>query len=107
MSEYIPTVISECLRIVVCTRNRNWDNDEYNKGVIEPYNRVQETQNSLEKEGKEATVEQMAEALNMLKQVFLTKLVPLDEQIERFNEVFDKTNTRHLFPEFSMPTESE
>lgn len=106
MAEYVPTVISECLRIVVCTRNRNWDNEEYKKGVIEPYNRIQELQNELEREGKEATTEQMLDALNMLKLVFKTKMVPIDEQIERFNEVFEKTNTRHLFPDFEIPSKA-
>jgi [acyl-carrier-protein] S-malonyltransferase len=107
MTEYVPTVISECLRIVVCTRNRNWDNEAYQKGVIEPYNQIQELQERLEKEGKEPTVAQMQDALEMLRTVFITKKVPLDERIERFNEVFDKTNTRHLFPEFKMPIAEE
>ncbi len=105
MSEYVPTVISECLRIVVCTRNLNWNNDEYRVGVTEPYNKIQEMQNDLERNNKTATVEQMLEALEMLKTVFKTKKVPIEEQIERFNEVFEKTQTRSLFPNFKMPTE--
>jgi [acyl-carrier-protein] S-malonyltransferase len=107
MSEYVPTVISECLRIVVCTRNWNWDNEEYQKGVIEPYNKIQKMQEQLEKEGKDAAVEQMMEALEMLRTVFKTKRVPLEEQLERFNEVFDKTNTRDSFPDFKMPTKED
>ncbi len=107
MSEYVPTVISECLRIVVCTRNSNWDNEEYQKGVIEPYNEIQKTQEQLEKEEKEATAEPMMEALDMLKTVFRTKRVPLEEQLERFNEVFEKTNNRDLFPNFKMPTKED
>lgn len=105
MSEYIPTVITECLRIVVCTRNLNWNNDEYRVGVIEPYNRIQEIQNDLEKNNKTPTVEQMREALEVLKTVFKTKKVPINEQIERLNEIFNKTETLSLFPDFEMPTE--
>ncbi len=105
MVEYVPTVISECLRIVVCTRNSNWSNEEYRDGVIEPYNKIQEIQNDLERNNKTATVEQMMEALEMLKTVFKTKKVPLEEQIERFNEVFDKTQARAVLPNFKMPTE--
>lgn len=107
MNEYVPTVILECLRIVVCTRNSNWNNEEYQKGVIEPYNKVVKVQEQLEKEGKEATVEQISEALEMLKTVFKTKKVPLDEQTERFNEVFEKTKSRDLFPNFKMPTQED
>lgn len=107
MAEYVPTVVSECLRIVVCTRNRNWDNDEYKKFVIEPYNKIQEMQNMIEKEGAKPTVDQMREALEMLRTVFETKKVPVEEQIERFNEVFQKTGTRDLFPDFKMPSASD
>ncbi|BCJ94398.1 hypothetical protein acsn021_19670 [Anaerocolumna cellulosilytica] len=104
MADYIPTVISECLRIVVCTRNLNWNNDEYKANVIEPYNKIQEMQNELERSNMTATVEQMREVLEMLKLVFKTKKVPLEEQLERFNEVFDKTQTRSLFTDFELPT---
>lgn len=107
MSEYVPTVLLECLRIVVCTRNQNWDNEEYQKGVIEPYNKIQKIQEQLEKEGKDATPEQMLEALEMLRTVFKTKHVPLEEQLDRFNEVFDRTNTRDLFPDFKMPCKED
>ena len=108
MAEYIPTIISECLRIVVCTRNRNFDNDQYEQGVVQPYNRIQKMQEQMEKEGKEASKEQMAEALAMLKTVFKTKMVPLDEQLERFEEVFSKSGRRQEeFPEFNLPTQAD
>jgi [acyl-carrier-protein] S-malonyltransferase len=92
-----------CLAIVVCTRNQNWDNDEYQKGVVEPYRKIQQLVDELEKENKEPTLAQMTEALEMLRLVFKTKKTPLDEQIERFNQVFNETGTRGLFPEFKMP----
>ncbi|MGZ7443464.1 hypothetical protein [Paenibacillus sp. TH7-28] len=103
MAEYVPTVVTECLRIVVCTRNRNWDNDQYRNGVIEPYNRIQEMQNQLEKSGLEPSIDQMRSALEMLKTVFETKMVPIEEQRERFEEVFTKTNTHNLFADFEIP----
>ncbi|MCL6589229.1 MAG: ACP S-malonyltransferase [Firmicutes bacterium] len=92
-----------CLAIVVCTRNQNWDNDEYQKGVVEPYRKIQALVDELEKENKEPTLEQMTEALEMLRLVFKTKKTPLEEQIERFNQVFNETGTRGLFPDFKMP----
>lgn len=96
------TVITKCLAIAVCTRNRNWDNDEYQKGVVEPYRKIQQIQLELESLGKQPSNEQMLEALEMLKTIFVTKKVPYDEQGERFNQVFDETNTRGLFPDFTF-----
>lgn len=96
-------LMTRCMAIAVCTRNTNWDNDEYNKGVVEPYRKVQALVEELEKNGKEPTKEQMEEALDMLRSVFITKRTPVDEQIERFNQVFRETGTKALFPDFQMP----
>jgi [acyl-carrier-protein] S-malonyltransferase len=97
-------LIIRCIAITVCTRNRNWNNDEYQKGVVEPYRKVQQMLDTLEKEDREPALEQMTEALEMLRSVFVTKKTPVEEQIERFNQVFDETGTRHLFPDFKMPS---
>lgn len=100
--EFRHTVLTKCIAITVCTRNRNWDNDEYQKGVVEPYRRVQKTQEDIEKERRQPTFDEMKAALDMLRSVFNTKKVPIEEQIERFNEVFDVTSTRHLFADFKI-----
>ncbi len=96
-------VVSKCLAIVVCTKNRNWDDDAYQKGVVEPYRKIQQLQNNLESEGKEPTEENAREALEMLKTVFETKQVPVKEQVERFTEVFDASGTWGVFSDFKMP----
>ncbi|MBW9154629.1 ACP S-malonyltransferase [Clostridium estertheticum] len=95
-------VLTKSMAIVVCTKNNNWDNEEYQKGVIEPYRKIKEIQMKIEKEGKEPIIEQMREALEMMRSVFITKGTPKEEQIERFNQVFNETGTRHLFPNFMM-----
>lgn len=95
--------IAKCIHIAVTTRNRNWDNDEYQKGVIDPYRKVQQLQERLEKEGKEATLEEMKEALSMLQSVFFTKKVPAEEQKRRYNDLFEVTGARPLFPDFQEP----
>ncbi len=97
-----PTVITKCLAIAVCTQNRNWNNEEYQKGVIEPYRNIQKLQEEIEMSGQAPTIEQMTMALDMLSSVFITKKTPAEEQIERFNQVFDETGTRSLFPNFSI-----
>ncbi|MCX7920810.1 MAG: ACP S-malonyltransferase [Clostridia bacterium] len=98
-----PTVVTRCMAVAVCTRNRNWNNEEYQKGVSEPYKKIQQMQEEAEKSGVLPTVEQMKEALEMLRSVFVTKQTPVVEQIERFNQIFDETGTRYLFSDFKMP----
>lgn len=100
--EYPHTVVTKCIQIAVCTKNHNWDNTAYQKGVIEPYRKIQRMQENLEKTGQQPTVEQMREALEMLKSVFKTKMTPLREQEERFREVFDSTDTKELFLDFDL-----
>lgn len=94
------TVVSMCLAAAVCTRNRNWNNDQYRKGVIEPYQRIKEIYNSFINQAKEPTVAQMKDALNLLRSIFNTKKVPLKEQNERFNNIFETTGTKHIFSDF-------
>ncbi len=98
-----PTVVTRCMAVAVCTRNTNWDNEEYRTGVIEPYKKMQQMQEEIESSGKRPTVEQMKEALSILGLIFRTKKTPVEEQIERFNQIFDETGTRQLFPDFKMP----
>lgn len=97
-----PTVITRCLAIAVCTQNHNWNNDEYEKGVIQPYRKIQKLQEELEKAARKPTVEEMREALEMLRSVFATKKTPVEEQVERFNQIFTETGTKELFPDFRM-----
>lgn len=104
--EDLAKVITKCLAIVVCTQNRNWDETEYRKGVVEPYKKIQQLQTNLESENRKPTVAEATEALDMLKTVFAAKQTPLEEQLARLNEIFDATGTRKLFPDFAMPTES-
>ncbi len=97
-----PTVVTRCLATAVCTRNYNWDNDEYQKGVIEPYKRIQRLQEELEKQKKRPSKRQMEDALEMLRSVFRTKKTPSEEQAERFTQIFEETGTFELFQDFEL-----
>ncbi|AIQ67620.1 ACP S-malonyltransferase [Paenibacillus graminis] len=101
IAEKRPTLVSRSLAIAVCTRNQNWDEAEYQRGVIEPYRKVQALSNRLEEEGGEESAEDMKQAIEMLRSVFVTKKVPLEEQRERFTQIFDETKKRHLFDDFA------
>ncbi|MEK3760404.1 ACP S-malonyltransferase [Paenibacillus sp. FSL P4-0338] len=96
------SLISRSLGISVATKNNNWDNDEYFHGVIEPYERISKLQAELEETGKQPTVEQMYQAVDMLRSVFQTKKTPMKERSERFNQLFQETNTQQYFENFSV-----
>lgn len=99
-------VIGRCLGHAVSTRNRNFDNDAYQKGVLEPYKKIQELQNRFEAEEREPSVAEAQTALEFLKTIFETKQVPVAEQMERFTELFEETNTKKDFKDFVLPAVS-
>jgi [acyl-carrier-protein] S-malonyltransferase len=100
---HMPNFLGRAMGIAVATKNNNFNNDEYEKGVIIPYRKIKTLQQELEKEGKTPTLDQMKEALAMLKSVFETKQTPKNEQIERYNQLFEDTRTKHLFLDFTYP----
>ena len=98
-------LITKCITIAVCTKNHNWDNDEYQKGVIEPYRRIQQMLGELEVKGEAPSIEQMKNALEMLMSVFITKKTPVGEQEVRFSQIFDETGLKGFFSGFKPSSE--
>ena len=90
------TVISRCLAMAVCTKNRNPDDHEYKKGVIEPYKKIQEIQMKIENEKRGPSIVEIKTAMEMLKCIFDTKKVPKEEQQERLNEIYETTGMREF-----------
>ncbi|WCT58027.1 ACP S-malonyltransferase [Paenibacillus kyungheensis] len=102
-----PCLVSRCLAIAVCTRNSNWDQEEYEEGVIKPYRQIQTMLAEIEAAAVEPTLEQKRAALNMLKLVFATKRTPLEEQQMRFSQLFEETNTGDMFAdEVQLPMQT-
>lgn len=93
------TVITRCLAVAVCTRNLNYNADEYQKGVIEPYEKMQKLQYQIEKQGILPSREQNEEALKLLKTIFATKNVPVEIQNKRFIKILEETGTKEDFYE--------
>lgn len=94
-------VVTRCLAAAVCTRNRNWDLEAYEQGFVLPYREVERLQERLDESGESPDHVEMQEALKLLKQMLDTKMVPEQEQQERFADILKKTGTEALFPEFS------
>ncbi|MCK4261084.1 MAG: ACP S-malonyltransferase [Halanaerobiales bacterium] len=95
-------LIIKALAIVVSTKNRNENRDEYAKGVVEPYQKIQALQMELEHKGVKPQKEDVLIVLTMLKEILTTKKVPHCEQVERFNELFEISGTKGVFKEFSI-----
>jgi [acyl-carrier-protein] S-malonyltransferase len=96
----VNNIVTKCLTAAVSTRNTNWDNEAYRKGVIEPYRAIQTLQEQLDRDGGAPDYAQMSEALRLLKLIFDTKGVSAEEQRERFNEMVEETGTRVQFSHF-------
>lgn len=98
--------VTRCMAHAVCTPNTNWDEEQYQKGVTEPYKRIKAMQEKLEEEGKEPTKEQLREAFSMLESVFATKHVSEEERESRINSLFDETGARTVFSDIQIRKEN-
>lgn len=101
-SKHIPTIITKCLVAAVSTPNTNWNNDEYEKGVVKPYRRIQEIQEKYADRISELDNELKKELLSLLKSIFDTKHLPVEEQNEWFSQILEETGNNYLFPEYMI-----
>lgn len=91
-----PKFLDKSLAIAVATKNQNWNEEEYHSGVVLPYQKVKNLAQTIEKEDRDPTVEEMFLAIEMLQSVFRTKKVQDKEQTERIDELLKVTKTEHL-----------
>lgn len=85
-----------CLSAVVCTKNSNWNKEEYQKGVIEPYRRIKALQEQLEVKSLEPSPNLLKETWVMLQTALLTKKVPADKKSARCAQILEKTGMRKI-----------
>lgn len=95
----VPNLIGLCLGAAVATRNTNWDEAAYQKGVVEPYKEIQALHERIQQENRAPEKKEMDQALALLTTIFQTKGVPSEEQVIRFNRIVRLTGTEELFPE--------
>ncbi len=100
MTRMMPNVITKCLAVSVSTPNNNPDDSEYQEGVILPLKKIQEIQDRLERESKQPTIENMREALDMLRVILNAKKLSAEEQADWYNQILDEAGTRYLFDDF-------
>ena len=85
--EYLQ-LIGKFLGIAVSTKNRNDDNEVYEREVVKPYMQVASMYEQMETEGNVPTKSQVEDALRILKAILLAKKVPQQEQEKRLNKIF-------------------
>lgn len=96
---YIP-FLSRCMGIAVATQNHNFDNREYEEGVINPYKNIEALSKQVEEEGRKASREEMEQGLNWLVKIMNTKRVTPEEQKERLYQLFYDTNSLDIFTDY-------
>lgn len=90
-------VVKKCLVSAVSTRNSNWDDSEYKKGVIEPYKRIQQIVSDMEKSGEVHNDIHIIESLKLLKKIFITKKVSDKEQDEWFERIIGNCENKETY----------
>ncbi len=98
----ISNVITKSMAAAVATPNANFNDEEYQKGVAEQYKKLQQMQQQLDEDHAQPTVEQMLEALEILKTIFKTKKLPEREQREWFYQIIDETGMYYTLGDFRM-----
>ncbi|PHS10316.1 MAG: [acyl-carrier-protein] S-malonyltransferase [Kordia sp.] len=92
-------VISKCISIAVSTKNRNFDKNEYQQGVIDNYNKLNDLNQNIEDNKLEATDAQMNTAMGWLQDILNTKKTPKSEKQSRIKELMTDTGTVEFFSE--------
>jgi len=86
---YEITLVTKCIAAAVSTKNKNWNNDEYHKGVVEPYKTVRNMQVDLQQKRLHPTQDQCIQAVKMLQSVLQTKMTPENECEKIWDYVFE------------------
>lgn len=97
MADYVPTFLGSVMKCIACTPNKNFDDDAYTRGVIEPARRIRKLQEELG--DRTPTEEQMREVMGLLLTIFETKQVDWDEREDRVREVLDRNALHGVFPD--------
>lgn len=89
--------ITKCIAIAICTRNQCFDEAEYQRGFVQPYQRILRLEQEMREQDREPELVEMEQALDMLQSAFRTKGTSEAEQHERFLELLDDSGTYRLF----------
>ncbi len=91
-----PSLVTKCMAVAVSTRNQNWNEDQYQQGVVQPYRQLQSLQEQLESEARPASEQECRIALDLLARIFATKGTPVDERDWRYHQILETTRTTKM-----------
>ncbi|MGG3526863.1 ACP S-malonyltransferase [Bacillus pseudomycoides] len=94
------SLVTRCLRVAITTRNSNFDEEAYFKGVITPYNRIKEIQFQLDESGTMPTIDEMNECLELLDTILTTKKLSVEKRYGKVRSVIEQSNVSDIFPEY-------
>lgn len=85
------TLISKCILAAVSTPNRNFDEEDYNTGVVQSYQQLSEINTAIEKGEAKYSQEVKRDILRLMKKIFETKKVSTHEQKQWLHQISDET----------------
>lgn len=85
------------LKAIACTRNRNFDDTEYTRGVIEPSSRIRSLMQA--RGDGTPTEEEIRETFALLRQIFETKQVDREERQSRMHEIVQANDLHYVLIE--------
>jgi [acyl-carrier-protein] S-malonyltransferase len=93
-------IVSRAMGIAVATRNRNWDPEVYESGVVAPYKELAAMQARTEQEDRQATEEETGRAIELLLTILRSKGTPVEEQRFRMKQLFEDCGRTDLLQNF-------
>lgn len=96
-STYQPTFLGSVMKAIACTPNKNFDDQAYDAGVIEPARKIRKLWEELG--DRRPTDDQMREVMSLLLTIFETKMVDWDEREDRVREILDRNQLHAVFPD--------
>lgn len=95
------SLVQRCVCAAISAPNKNFDEEEYRVGVLEPYRQILKMQLELEQKGLQPSMEQMEDSLTMLKSVLTTKKITAEKQLRKFKQILCDTSTYDLFKQWT------
>lgn len=86
-----PEFFGKCLAVAVATRNSNWDEENYQSGVVAPYQKLKEMHESYKTAPKAPSNEDVHTALSLVEKILNTKGASAEERQQRYRQIVEQT----------------
>ena len=93
-------LVKHCMQNAVATKNNNDSEDEYQVGVVAPYQELNSLNDQLEKNEIQPTKELARKALSLLATIFETKQIEKEEANDRIMDLLKEASMMDEFQDF-------